>query len=169
MPFYQEEAILYSNQDLTDAQKAQARTNINAISVEEVEELLGIEEEFSVSGEVVTLDIDLKPDTELNVVSKIHRDSTWGESNKLVLHQVSGENFVDLSSYFGGAGTVFEKNGLTATINDNGTLAVTGTNTSTGWTNIVDKFFYNTEYEKRIYPAGTYIIPTGLTINIRAA
>lgn len=169
MPFYQEEAILYSNQDLTDAQKAQARTNINAISVEEVEELLGIEEEFSVSGEVVTLDIDLKPDTELNVVSKIHRDSTWGESNKLVLHQVSGENFVDLSSYFGGAGTVFEKNGLTATINDDCTLTIKGTNSSTGWTQVLSITSWDSDNSKRVYPAGTYTIPSGLTIVIRAA
>jgi hypothetical protein len=130
----QNPSVLYTPQTLTEEQKAQARTNINAISLEEVEELLGIEEEFSVNGELVEFDLDVDEGTELQVVSKIHRDETWGESNKLVLHQVSGTNFVDLSSYLGGAGTVYEKNGLTATINADYTLTVTGTNTSTGWT-----------------------------------
>lgn len=164
-------AIKYTEQNLTDAQKNQARTNIGATSISEVKEMLGIEneEEFSVTGEVVQLDLDIEPGTELNVVSKIHRDSTWGESNKLVLHQVSGDNFVDLSSYLGGAGKVYELNGLTATINADGTLSVTGTNTHTGWTNVVNVDFYNTEHETKVYPAGTYIIPSGLTITIRAA
>lgn len=164
-------AVKYIEQTLTEEQQVQARTNIGAISMEEVEELLGIEneEEFSVTGEVVQLDLDIEPGTELNVVSKIQRDSTWGESNKLVLHQVSGDNFVDLSSYLGGAGKVFEKDGLTATINADGTLSVTGTNTSTGWTNVVNVGFYNTEHEKKVYPAGTYVIPSGLNLQVRKA
>lgn len=161
--------VQFVPQELTDEQKAQARTNINAVSREEVEELLGIEEEFSVSGELIELDLDIEPGTELNVVSKIQRDSTWSESNKLVLHQVSGDNFVDLSSYLGGAGTIFETNGLTATINTDGTLSITGTNTSAGWTEIVSINDWNGEHGKRIYPSGTYKIPSGLTIQIRAA
>ena len=161
-------AVLYAEQTLTDTQQEQARTNIGAISREEVEELLGIEDEgFSVTGELAQLDLDIEPGTELNVVSKINRDSTWGESNKLVLHHVSGTNFVDLSSYLGGVGTVFEQNGLTATINANGTLTITGINTSTGWNNIVNKGFSGTEHFTKIYPAGTYVIPAGLNINIR--
>jgi hypothetical protein len=162
-------AVLYTEQVLTDDQKAQARTNIGAVSLEEVEELLGVEEEFNVTGELVEFDLDIEPGTELNAVSKIHRDSTWGESNKLVLHHVSGTNFVDLSSYLGGAGKVFEKNGLTASINADCTLSVTGTNTSTGWTNVFKISSYSSDYSKRIYPAGTYMIPSGLTIQIRAA
>ena len=166
-----DKAVLYTEQHLTDEYKDQARKNIDAVSIEDVEALLngGNNIEFSETGELVRLDVDIEVGTELNVISKIHRDSTWGESNKLVLHQVSGDNFVDLSSYLGGVGTVFEVNGLTAIINENKSLTVTGTNTSTGWTNVFNKYFYNTEYEKRIYPAGTYIIPNGLTINIKAA
>jgi hypothetical protein len=162
-------AVLYVEQSLTSDRQAQARTNIGAVSLEEVEELLGIEEEFSVTGEVVEFDLDVEPGTELNVISKIHRDSTWGESNKLVLHQVSGVNFVDLSSYLGGVGKVFEKNGLTATVNDDGTLTVTGTNTSTGWTQVLSITDWNSHHSKRIYPAGTYRIPSGLAVQIRAA
>lgn len=164
------EAVLYGReQQLTEMQKLQARENIGAISIEEVEELLGIEEEFSVSGELVEFDLDVEPGTEINVISKIQRDTTWGESNKLVLHQVSGTNFVDLSSYLGGAGTVFEVNGLTGTVNEDSTLTVQGTNSSTGWTNVFKIQNYNSEYSKRVYPAGTYIIPSGLAIQIRAA
>ena len=93
-----EGAVLYTEQDLAPEQQEQARTNIGAVSMEEVEELLGIEEEFSVTGELVEFDLDVEPGTELNVVSKIHRDETWGLSDKLVLHQVSGCNVVDYSS-----------------------------------------------------------------------
>jgi hypothetical protein len=102
--------------------------------LDEVKEMLGIEDGFSVTGELAELDLDLETGTALNVISKIHRDSTWGECNKLVLHQVSGDNFVDLAAIFGGAGTVLEKNGITAAINADGTLTVTGTSTVTGWT-----------------------------------
>lgn len=162
--------ISYTEQQgLTEDQKILARENIGAVSIEEVEELLGIEEGFNVTGELVQFDLDIEPGTELNVVSKIHRDSTWGESNKLVLHHVSGNNFVDLSSYLGGAGKVYEKNGLTATINANSTMTVQGTNSSTGWTNVFKITDFNSDYSKRVYPAGTYAIPSGLTIQIRAA
>lgn len=164
-----DDTILNTPQTLTEEQQAQARTNIGAVSLEEVEELLGIEEEFSVTGEVVQFDLDVETDTELNVVSKIHRDTTWGESNKLVLHQVSGTNFVDLSNRLGGAGAVFENSGLTATINADGTLTVTGTNTSTGWVKIVAKGFSGTEHYTTVYPAGTYRIPKDLVINILSA
>jgi hypothetical protein len=54
-------------------------------------------------------------------------------------------------------------------VNADGTLTVTGTNTSTGWTNIVDKYYFSGDYAAKVYPAGTYIIPRGLTINVRAA
>lgn len=156
-------------QTFTEEQKIQARDNIGAVSMEEVEEMLGIKEEFSITGDVVEFDLDIEPGTELEVISKIHRDSTWGESNKLVLHQVSGTNFVDLSSYLGGAGTVFEVNGLTATINTDSTVTIRGTNSSTDWTKILTIEDWYNEYSKRIYPAGTYKIPSGLAINIRAA
>lgn len=145
-------------------------TNTQKVATEQyVKDLLGIEEEFSVNGELVELNTDIKTGTELNVVSKIHRDSTWGESNKLVLHQVSGTNFVDLSSYLGGIGKTFEKNGLTATINEDGTLSVTGTNTSTDWTQVLSITDWNSENSKKVYPAGTYTITSGLTVKIRAA
>lgn len=162
-------AVLYTAQNLTVEQQEQARENIGAVSMKEVEDLLGIEEEFSVSGELVEFDLDIETGTELNVVSKIRRDETWGESNKLVLHHVSGTNFVDLSSHLGGVGKVFEKNGLTATINADGTLTVSGTNAAAGWTNIVYVTDWNSEYSRRVYPAGTYRIPAGMAIQIKAA
>ena len=163
------DTLLYTPQELTEEQQAQARENIGAVNIEEVEELLGIEEEFNVTGDLVELDLGLEPGTEINVVSKIHRDSTWGESNKLVLHQVSGINFIDVSAYFGGAGKVHEKNGMTAVVNEDCTVTVSGTNSSTTWTKIPDFSAWNSECGKRIYPAGTYKIPQGLSLQIRKA
>ena len=137
--------------------------------MKEVEELLGIEEEFSVSGELVEFDLDVEPDTELEVISKIHRDETWGVSNKLVLHQVSGSNFVDLSSYLGGVGTVFEKDGLTATVNADSTVTIRGTNESTGYSHPISQQFWSGVHSEKVYPAGTYTIPSGFMVTVRAA
>lgn len=137
--------------------------------MEEVEELLGIEEEFSVTGELVEFDVDVEPGTNLQVISKIHRDETWGLSDKLVLHQVSGTNFVDLSSWLGGVGTIFEKNGLTATVNADSTVTIRGTNENTGSTGIIDMTRWSDEHSEKVYPAGTYTIPDGFTMAIRAA
>ena len=82
-----------------------------------VEDILPKEEEdFSVSGQIVELQVE--PNTSLSVISKIQRDSTWSASNKLTLHHVGNSNFVDLTDYLGGVGTVISKEGLTATIND---------------------------------------------------
>lgn len=165
-----DDTILNTPQTLTEDQQSQARANIGAVSMEQVEELLGIEEEFNVSGELVEFDLDIETDTELNVVSRIHRDATWGESNKLVLHQVSGCNFFDLVGFIGAsAGKVIEKNGLTATVNADCTLTVKGTNSSNGWTNIISTTLWSGNYSSRVYPAGTYIVPNDFTISIRAA
>jgi hypothetical protein len=161
--------VLYLPQELTEDQKVQARTNVGAASIEDVEELLGIEEEFSVTGDLVEFDFDIEPDTELEVISKIHRDETWGESNKLVLHQVSGNNFVDMTSWLGDVGTVFEKNGIRAVINANSTITISGTNESTSRTAIVSKYRWGGEHSARVYPAGTYTIPNGFTMAVRSA
>lgn len=125
----------------------------------------GESDAFSETGEVVELAVEAE--TPLSVISKIHRDETWGLSDKLVLHQVSGSNFVDLSTYLGGAGTVFTLNGLTATVNADSTVTITGTNEKDGYTNIINKF-YGAHVEK-VYPAGTYRIPDGFMMQIRAA
>lgn len=162
-------AVLYTAQNPTVEQKEQARANIDAVSMKEVEELLGIEEEFSVAGDLVEFDFDIEPDTELEVISKIHRDETWGESNKLVLHQVSGNNFVDMTSWLGDVGTVFEKNGIRAVINANSTITISGTNESTSRTAIVSKYRWSGEHSARVYPAGTYTIPSGFTMAVRSA
>lgn len=166
------EVVLYTEQEPTKEQQKQARKNIDAVSADDVEAIInGGGEQLSITGEVVQLEVDAG--THLAITSKINRDSTWGLSNKLVLHQVSGKNFVDLSAYFGGAGTVFEQNGVTATINENGTLTVQGTNSINGWTPVISKYFWNEEsageVASRIYPAGTYVIPNGLSITVRAA
>ena len=163
------EKIGYTAQDLTDEQKAQARENIGAVSIEKVEEMLGIEEEFSVTGDVVEFDVDVEEGTALEVISKIHRDETWGLSDKLVLHQVSGSNFVDFSNWLGGVGTVIEKNGLTATINADSTVTISGTNESDSRTTIINTTYWSGEHAEKVYPAGIYTIPSGFTMRVRAA
>lgn len=164
-----EGAVLYTEQTLTDDQKTQARENIGAISIEEVEAMINGDSgnDFSVTGDVVELEVEA--DTPLEVISKIHRDETWGEPNKLILHQVSGNNFVNLTSYFSDIGPVIEKNGLTATINDNCTVTISGTNESESRTEIISRSRWSGEDSARVYPAGTYTIPSGFTMMIRAA
>lgn len=164
-----EGAVLYTEQTLAEEQKTQARENIGAVSAEEVEAMINGDSgnNFSETGDVVEL--ELEADIGLEVISKIHRDETWGLSDKLVLHQVSGSNFVDLTSYFGGVGAVYSQNGLTATINADSTATISGTNESSGYTNILTKSYWSGEYSEKVYPAGTYTIPSGFTMNIRAA
>jgi hypothetical protein len=158
--------VTYTEQTLAEEQKVQARENIGAVSEEDVKAIMNGETEpqFSETGDVVELAVEAE--TPLSVVSKIHRDSTWGVSNKLVLHQVSGSNFFDLTAYLGGAGTVFTKNGLTATVNADSTVTISGTNESTSRTVIIYKNNWGGE---QVYPAGTYTIPSGFTMAVRAA
>lgn len=163
-----ENAVLYTEQELTAEQQEQARTNIGAVSVEEVEALINGEDVgFSETGELVELNVEAE--TALEVISKIHRDETWGESNKLVLHQVCGSNFVDMTSFLGGIGNVFEQNGLTATINADSTVTIRGTNESTSRTTIINQYHWSGEQSAKVYPAGTYTIPKGFTMAVRAA
>lgn len=161
--------ILYTPQTLTEEQQTQARINIGAVSEEDVIDIIanGTEPQINATGELI--EFNFEKEMPITVISKIHRDSTWGLSNELTLHQVKGNNVADFTAYLGGAGTVFEKNGLTATINDNSTLTVQGTNTSTGWTSIISVTRWTGEHSARIYPAGTYTIPSDLTIAVRAA
>ena len=161
--------LKYSEQELTEEQKTQARGNIGAVSEEDVREIIegGSEKEFNETGELVKLEIE--HGTPISVVSKIHRDSTWGLSNKLVLYQVSGSNFVDFTTFLGGVGTTFSKNGLTATVNNDSTITIQGTNESTGWTNLIEKHHWSGEPTEKVYPAGTYKIPSGFMMNVRSA
>ena len=122
---------------------------------------------FSETGDLVELNVEAE--TALEVVSKIHRDETWGESNKLVLHQVSSNNFVDIASWLGGVGTVFSKNGLTATVNADSTVTISGTNESDSTTGIIDKYNWSGDESAKVYPAGTYRVPQGFTMAVRSA
>lgn len=125
--------------------------------------------DFSISDELVELSNDIEPNTGLNVISKIHRDETWSLSNKLSLHQVSGTNFVDVVAFLGGAGTVFSRGGITATVTDSCTLEISGTNETSDWVYIINKYHWSGEQTEKVYPAGTYTIPSGFMLNIRAA
>lgn len=161
--------VLYTPQTLTEEQQTQARTNIGAVSEEDVIDMIenGVEPQVNATGELI--DFNFEEETPITVISKIHRDSTWGLADQLVLHQVKGKNYVDLSAYVGEPGTTFEVNGVTATINDDGTLYVSGTNTGSGWAVLFRKTISSGDVAARVYPPGTYTIPSGVTIQICAA
>lgn len=154
LPFLNEDSVSYTQQSLNDQQKLQARTNIDAVSLKEVEEMLGIEEEFSETGNPLIL--NLEKEKEIEVISKISRQesSPYYESTKLTLHWANSEAIINAVSMYGGSGTVIEKNGLTMTINDDGTATFKGTSTaSTLFDAAIPK-------PKVIYPAGSYFIPS---------
>lgn len=140
--------------------------NIEVASIEYVNELFG-EKQFDVTSNFVQ--VNPKPGSEMEVITKISRDENWTLANTLELHQVNSKNVIDLAGYLGGAGTVYEKDGLTATVNDDGTMTVKGTNTSAGWNELIVSAHYRTEYGERIYPPGTYILTGGFGVSIRKA
>lgn len=99
------------------------------------------------------------------MVSKITgMDTGFERANRLVLRQIKGKNLFNFADLFGGAGTVIEKDGLKATINDNGTVTIVGTNTSSDWCNILT-IKDDLDDSRWIFPAGTYTVPNKLTIN----
>lgn len=71
LEFISDDVLRYIKQDLTEEQQTQARENISAVSLKEVEELLGIEEEFSETGDPLIL--NLEKEKEIEVISKISR------------------------------------------------------------------------------------------------
>ena len=162
-------AILSTPQTLTEEQQLQARTNIGAVSEEDVIDMIenGTEPQVNATGELI--DFNFEEEMPITVISKIHRDSTWELADQLVLHQVKGKSFVNLADYVGEPGTVSTVNGVTAIINDNGTLSVSGTNTGSGWAVLFRKTISSGDVAARVYPPGTYTIPSGVTIQIRAA
>lgn len=159
------DSVTYTEQELTEEQQEQARDNIGAASVAYLEEMLG-EKRFEVTSDFAR--VQPKPGDKIEVITKISRDESWGFANELVLHQVNTENIIDLVGYLGGPGTVFEKDGLTATINADGTMTVVGTNTSTGYNQLINKAFWKNDPGARVYPAGIYKVG-GPAIGIQKA
>jgi hypothetical protein len=115
--------------------------------------LLGIEEEFYEAGEPVVL--NLKKETEVQVITKISRPETssYYDATKLTLYQDFTNNIIDVASMYGGPGSVIEQNGLTLTINYDGTATITGTAPETVLFNAV------TPSSKPIFPPGVYHVP----------
>lgn len=118
------------------------------------------------SGEIVT--VTPVAGTTAKVVSKITgQDTTWQHANILQLRHLTGKNLFDFTQFFGGVGKVYSQDGLTATINDNGTLTVKGTNTSSGWVNIVQtRTSGEIAHFRWVFPAGTYTLPDGITVQL---
>lgn len=119
----------------------------------EIEELKeGESNEVTMSGAMVT--VAPGEGKSLEVVQNFDSPNAL---DKLYLHQVTSENLFDFVTWFGGAGKVYEKNGLKAVINANSTVTVTGTNTSDSSTNIID-VAAKQPYAYHVFPAGKYNI-----------
>lgn len=108
------------------------------------------------SGEIVT--VTPVAGTTAKVVSKITgQNAGWQYANRLVLRHVKGKNLFDIASALGGAGTVFEKDGLRAVVNNDCTITFSGTNVSTETWNTLISNKIGTE-DRVLYPPGTYTV-----------
>lgn len=114
------------------------------------------------SGEIVT--VNPVRGTTAKVVSKITgMDEEYSGANRITLRHLGGKNLIDFTYYLGGAGAVFEADGLKAVVNDNGTITLSGTDVSTDAYN--DLISVNIpENERRIFPAGTYTLSPRIKI-----
>ena len=101
--------------------------------------------------------------SEIKVISHVEQ-GVWGAGHTLVLWHVSGKNVMNIAGIlrkdFGG--NTVTRDGLTAVINDDDTVTVTGTaaTTSSGYARIANslKLWKNGGY--LMFPAGTYTLPT---------
>jgi hypothetical protein len=149
------DAVQFVPQTLTEEQKAQARENIGAATVDEVKDSLT---KFAVSGDFV--EFEPKEGSPLKVVSHYTQPSNSARTD---LVHINSENLLDIMGYLGGPGTVIENGGLTATINADGTVTIIGTNTTSGWVNIINLYLSN---RYTVMPPGTYTVPAGVMVGI---
>lgn len=148
------------------AQANENASNVNRLSDEMAElpehvkqDVIESMTKFDVEGDFVQF--TPKEGSEIKAVTSFSgHNPYWGY---LYLHHVTSKNLQDFANRFGGVGTVIEKDGLTATINEDATVTITGTNTSSGWVNIL-QVSNDKPYCDYIYPAGTYTIPVGLVV-----
>lgn len=120
------------------------------------------------SGEIVT--VTSAAGMTAKVVSKITGQAADGAmANVLRLRHITGKNLFDFVDAFGGAGAVIEKDGLTATLNADGTATIKGTNTKDDYNNILEFSTWpgNNDSYLRVFPAGTYTVPSGLIVNLQ--
>ena len=148
----------------------EAREQIAALS-EEIEQLKNNADlevmDATKSGEIVT--VTPVGGTTAKVVSKITgQNAGWQYANQLVLRHVKGKNLFDIASALGGVGTVFEKDGLRAVVNENGTITFSGTNVSAEtWNNLISVKL-STE-DRVLYPPGTYTVSKHLKLALYEA
>ena len=147
-----------------------ARERIDQLS-EEIAELKGGSggtKDATKSGEIVT--VTPVAGTTAKVVSKITGiDAEFVHANQLILRQTKGKNLFDFAATAGGAGTVYEEDGLKVVINENGTATISGTNTAEGYnTPLVVAISSNSNMApyRWIFPAGTYTVPEYITLKL---
>lgn len=137
---------------------------------EEIAELKNIENvpvEVTETRSGVLVTVTPTSGTTADVVSNITgQDATFVKANVIRLRHIKGKNLFDFVGFFGGAGSVIEKDGLTATLNHDGTATIKGTNTKGDYNNILEGTAWpgsNDEYVY-VFPAGTYTLPSGLVV-----
>lgn len=110
------------------------------------------------SGEIVS--VTPVSGTSAKVVSKITgQEADWVDAAKIKMKHISGKNLLNIASILGGAGKTYEADGIRAVINANGTMRVSGTDTSTdAWNDVFSVAL--PEAERFVFPAGTYTGPS---------
>lgn len=154
-------AVQLTAADVGAADAKETAQAFDALS-EEIEELkkgMPSEVPFEETGNFVQFIPD--EGSELHVVTEFSEQSQFMPN--LLLHHVNSKNLHDIMARFGGAGTVYEKDGITATVNADGTLTIKGQNNTSGYTNTID-IKDDSPYTEYIYPAGTYTIPEKMSI-----
>lgn len=157
-------AILHEKQDLPEEKKAQTRANIGAVSKDDIPVYTVT---ATKTGDVVT--VTPVKDTPINVVTTIddsYISMTPADNlmfRNIWLHHVQNANIFDFVEIFGGVGAV-ENEHLNVNINPNGTITAKGTNPTGSYIDIVR--WNDSAYANRypVFPAGTYTLAPGLTI-----
>lgn len=140
---------------------SQALRNTNKLPEQVKQDVIESMTKFDVEGDFVQF--TPKEGSEIKVVTTFTGHNPYWKHHEL--HQVTSKNLHDFVNRLGGVGTVIEKDGLKAVINDDYTVTITGTNTSSGWVNIVE-CINNPGYNDYVYPPGTYTTPDKLIVQL---
>jgi hypothetical protein len=159
-------AVLYTEQKLTDEQQAQARANIGAITKDDIPVYTV---NATKTGDAVT--VTPVKDTTMSVVTKI--DESYSEfadhsagSRYITLGHFRSKNLFNFVEVFGGVGHHEDTDGagVSVTINADGTMVAKGTNNTGDYVTLVsyrdDRILGNIY----MFPAGTYTLSPSMSI-----
>lgn len=132
---------------------------------EEIAELKG-EPAHEISG--VFVEIEPEAGDTIYVTAQIQREANNSLDEKVLrLVQVNSKNLIDVSGLFGGVGTTVEKGGIAAVINADGTVTISGTNTSGSGVDVFKKSI--SAADRVILPPGDYCTHSDLRLQLYTA